>query len=429
MTSGKDGIEDISLDARIKIEARLLSQRKAVGNRSRIPVVPRDGPLAISYAQNRIWFFDKILSTPGTNNIVKAERFFGPVVIEAMEYAFESTVNRHETLRSLIVVQEGVQGVVPADHHPNLKIEQLPVISSERREEFVQSLVEEMAAHPFDLSKEPPLCAILYNFGNEEFLLIYVIHHIACDEWSIRTFQTEIRTHYEAFISGITPSLPELPVQYADFAAWQNKELAKGRWENALAYWTEHLRDAPLEVALPYTVSDCPPRLRGRAISHEFRMSPNIARSLDALGRKYEATPFMTMLAVTMAFLHRATGQEDLAIMSLTAARSRPELDGLIGYFTNNMVVRTATANNPTFEQFLGAVRERVLQSIRHQELPFDVLMRKLKADHTAGPIPFGSVMFTHRKDFKSAVHTDEIRSVAVHPKKWVANLISGCQS
>jgi thioesterase domain-containing protein/acyl carrier protein len=403
---------DGGLAARAALEARLLGKRGGLKAKGGIEPVAREGALALSPAQHRIWFFDQLVEDRSTNNIVEAERILGRLSTEALARAVDTVVARHEPLRWRFAVEAGVPRTVPAERIPALVVRHVAGTKAADRDEIARTLAGEVAARPFDLTAEAPFRAELFVFAPDDSVFVHVIHHIAGDEWSVRVLQEELAAAYAAAVEGRAPDLPALRVQYADYAAWQNAGLAEGRWAEAEAHYLRILEGAPTSLALPFAGPARADLRRGTALRSVTTLDPATVARLDALGRARGATPFMTMLAATMAFLHRAGAQEDLAISSLTAGRARPELDGLVGMFTNNVVLRTGLQQEETFAGFLDPVREQVLRAIAYQDYPFDALMRRLRP--SGGAIPFGSVMFTHRHAFPSAVGgTAESRPVA----------------
>jgi thioesterase domain-containing protein/acyl carrier protein len=405
------GHPEDDITARSALEARLLGRRSGARPRGGLDPVPRQGALALSPAQHRIWFFDRLVHDPSTNNIVQAERLRGPVSLAALAQAVDAVVARHEPLRFRFEVTEGVPRTRPAETVPALTVTRVAGTRPEDRDEIARTLADEVASRPFDLTADPPFRAEAFVFAPDDVVFVHVVHHIAADEWSVRVLQEEIAAAYAAALAGAAPELPPLRVQYADFAAWQNAGLAEGRWAGAEAHFTDLLAGAPTTVALPFAGPAPATAGHGPAIRTVAALDPAVAGRLDALGRAQGATPFMTMLAASLAFLHVAGRQEDLAVSSLTAGRARPELDGLVGMFTNNVVLRTALSPDRSFAGFLAPVRDQVLKAIAYQDYPFDVLMRRLRP--ASGTIPFGSVMFTHRHAFPPAIG-GEVTSVPV---------------
>ncbi len=411
-------VRDLDLEARTKLEAALLARRKTAPAAQSIPRAGRDGPTALSPAQQRIWFGSEALTTGAGYNVVWAERLLGPVVVEALVRAFDGTVERHETLRSLIVPIDGIPKTQLCDERPRLAIVPVDAPKGAARDSLAPSLAGAVASRPFKLQEEAPLRATLYRFDDDDFLLVYVVHHIACDEWSIRLFNSEILAHYAANVAGVRPEAPELPVQYADFAAWQNSAPEMAQWDKSLGYWMSCLEGAPGDVTLPADKPQAPGG-HGEAEECAFLLAPDISGAMDAIGRANGATPFMATLAATMAYLHLRTGLEDIAIATQIAARNRPELANLIGAFTNTIVMRTTSAGDPRFVDFMAVVRDQTIRSFSHQFLPFDVLMRKLRPHRGQGGIPFARLMFTHRHSFPSTFRGGSITSVPVqHPRE-----------
>ncbi|MCU0789980.1 MAG: condensation domain-containing protein, partial [Nitratireductor sp.] len=408
---GDSPLESSDLGKRASLETELLARRKRAMAGASIPKADPAGPVLLSPAQHRIWFSDKI-QDERIFNVVQAVRLSGKLDPASLARAFDDVVARHEPLRSVITLDEGVARLSPSPNLPRLAVEAID------READVESqivrLLDEIADPPFDLASEPPIRARLVQLGGEDFLFIVVMHHVACDEWSVRVFNAEIEAFYQAHAQGVPANVPKLRIAYSDFASWQNAELASGRWDASLDYWRAQLAGADSDFTLPAARSRAAGP-RGTLGELSFSLDPQTTNALDAIGRACGATPFMTMLAIAMATLHGRSGESDIAIATQMAGRNRPELANLIGVFTNTVVMRTRCETDPPFMEFLAGVREQVIASLSHGDCPFDMLVRSMPGLRLkGGTMPFGRIMFTHRQHFRPTLQGAGIESSPV---------------
>ncbi len=356
--------------------------------------VPRDGNLPLSFAQQRLWFLDQLMPGNSAYNIPAAVRLRGPLNLAALEQSLNEIVKRHESLRTTFAMVDGRPAQVIA---PALTIK-LPVVDLRKlpeteRETEVRRLVTEGAERPFDLSQGPLLRVALLRLGDEEYVGLLTLHHIVSDGWSTGILIREMARLYVAFFSGGSLSLPQLPIQYADFAVWQRQWLQGEVLETRLAYWKQQLTGASALLDLP---TDHPrPVLQTFRGAHQSVMLPKtLTKGLKALGRQEGVTQFMTLLAAFKALLHRYTSQEDLVVGTPIANRNRLEIEGLIGCFVNALVLRTDLSGNPCFRDLLQRVREVCLGAYGHQDLPFDRLVEELRLQRDLSRNPLFQVMF-----------------------------------
>jgi amino acid adenylation domain-containing protein len=356
--------------------------------------VPRDGNLALSFAQQRLWFIEQLAPGNSAYHIPAAIRLRGPLNLAALEQCLNQIVQRHESLRTTFAMVDGqpVQVIAPA-----LTIE-LPVVDlrnlpEAERETEVRRLVTEGAMRPFDLSQGPLVRVALLRLGDEEHVGLLTMHHIVSDGWSTGILIREIARLYVAFSSGGSLSLPELPIQYADFAHWQRQWLQGEVLETQLAYWKQQLAGAPPLLDLP---TDRPrPDLQTFRGAHQSLMLPKtLTEGFKALGRQEGVTQFMTLLAAFKVLLYRYTSQDDLIVGTPIANRNRLETEGLIGCFVNALVLRTDLSGNPCFRDLLRRVREVCLGAYAHQDLPFDRLVEELRLKRDLNRNPLFQVMF-----------------------------------
>ncbi len=353
---------------------------------------PRPQPL--SFAQERVWFLDRLQpGSPYYNNGFLA-LISGALDLARLERCLEEIVRRQEALRTSFILSDGAPAqVVAAAQAVTLPVEDLTTAPDP--EAAARALAREEAGHCFDLAAPPLFRFRLARLGPERHALILVLHHIVTDGWSMGVFLAELRELYEALGQGRAPALPELPVRYTDFAIWQRRWLRGETLERLLAYWRERLTGAPAPLDLP-TDYACGPGGDRAGARHGFLIPPELVRPLRRLAQRESATLYMVLLAAFAALLHRYTGQDDLAIGTPVAGRPRVELEPLIGCFTNTLVMRLQPTPDIIFRDFLARVRETALEAYAHQDLPFDQLVRALRPDRSAGQSPLFQVMFSY---------------------------------
>ena len=362
--------------------------------------VSRSGPLPLSFAQQRMWFLAQLEPDSPFYNTPTAVRLRGPLDVTALQRALEEIIRRHEVLRTTFTPVDGEphQRIAPTLALP-LPVEYLTALpESEREAEALRRATSE-AQRPFHLEHGPVLRATLLALGPRDHVALFTLHHIVSDGWSISVVLRELWALYDAFHEGRSSPLPELTVQYADYAAWQRKwleEAAPGEpseLERQLGWWRERLDGSPREVALPF---DRPrPAVRSHRGAHVTRELPaELLAGLHTLGRQEGATLFMVLLAAFQAVLSRAGGQEDVAVGTPVANRRHPALESLIGFFVNTLVLRTDLSGNPTFRELLGRVRDTTLGASAHQDVPFEKLVEALRPERDMGYAPLFQVLF-----------------------------------
>ncbi|MEW5928487.1 MAG: amino acid adenylation domain-containing protein, partial [Gemmatimonadota bacterium] len=361
------------------------------------PIVPlpRDGrPLPLSFAQQRLWFIDRLQPGGAAYNIPAALRIRGAPDVGALRRAFTELARRHEALRTVLVEAggEAVQVVLPPAPVPLPVLDFSGLAGESRRAEALRRAGEE-GRRPFDLSRGPLLRLALARLADEEWLLCFTMHHVVSDGWSIGVLVREIAALYGACSRGLESPLPELEVQYADYAAWQRERLTGEVLEEHLRFWREHLAGAPPLLELP---TDHPRRggLGATATGRGFTLSAETARALRGLGRREGATLFMTLLAGWQTLLARYSGQDDVVVGTPIANRPRAEVEGLIGVFVNTLALRADLRGDPAFRELLGRQREAMLGAFAHQDLPFERLVEELAPERSLAHNPLFQVMF-----------------------------------
>ncbi|HVN78384.1 MAG TPA: amino acid adenylation domain-containing protein [Terriglobia bacterium] len=360
------------------------------------PILPvhRDGPLPLSYAQQRLWFLDQLDPSSAAYNMMEAFRLRGPLQKRALEKSLEEIVRRHEALRTRFVIEKNdpVQEIGPATAFP-LHSEDLTAAAEEQRELVARRRAMEEALCPFDLATGPLMRARLMRLDAEEHVLLLTLHHIASDGWSMGVLFRELSALYSAFSQGGASPLPPLKVQYADYAMWQRKWLQGEVLQNQLAYWKQQLGGELPALELP-TDRPRPAVQTFHGSVEDMVLSKSETEGLKRLSRREGVTLFMTLLAAFQTLLHRYSGQEDIVVGTPIAGRNRPEIEGLIGFFVNTLALRTNLSGNPTFRELLARVQEVALAAFSHQELPFEILVEHLQPERDPGRNPLFQVMF-----------------------------------
>ncbi|HEX2202014.1 MAG TPA: non-ribosomal peptide synthase/polyketide synthase [Longimicrobium sp.] len=360
------------------------------------PLVPvgRDRALPLSFAQERLWFLDQMDPGSFVYNMPGAARMPFAVDAGVMERALGLIVARHESLRTTFAAgSEGpVQVIAPAGDF-RLRVVDLTHLDLEAREAEALRLASEDAQVPFDLARGPLFRAKLVRIAEDDHMLLFAMHHAVSDGWSTGVFVRELNEAYGAFAEGREPGLPELPVQYADFAAWQREWLKDDELERQLAWWRRSLRGAPPVLELP---TDRPrPPVQTFAGSHvSFVLPPALAERLSGLAREEGATLFMVLMGAFQLFLSRYAGQDDVVVGTPIAGRTRTEVEELIGFFANTLALRGDLSGDPSFRAHLRSVRETTLGAYAHQDVPFEKLVDALGVERNLSVSPLFQALF-----------------------------------
>ncbi|HEX8906787.1 MAG TPA: condensation domain-containing protein, partial [Longimicrobiaceae bacterium] len=392
------------------LREKMVRAREPEGIRPR----EHDGPAPVSFAQQRFWLIEQVDPGNPVYIVPLALRLSGRLDVPAMERALGEIVRRHGTLRTTFAEAGGatVQVVAPFDGF-TLPVEDLSALPEEEREAEVQRLAAEDAARPFDLGAGPILRARVLRLGDDDAVLLACMHHIVGDAWSNTVFFREMSALYTAFRKGEESPLAPLPVQYADYAAWQREQMQGRGLERQLEWWKERLAGAPPVLELP---TDRPrPAVRTqRGATVPFELPREFQERLQALANADGATLFMVFLAAWQVLLSKYAGVEDVVVGSPIAGRNRAEVEGLIGLFINTLVLRTSLAGDPTFRELLGRVREATLGAFEHQEVPFEHLVAEIAPERTLAHSPLVQVTFTLQNVDPSRVGLPGVRAQAV---------------
>lgn len=387
----------VTAEDRALIDAILRKEGVAPPKADRILPRGNHGPAPLSFAQQRLWFFDQFEPGNVIYNLITKVLFEGDLNIQALEKGFNEIVKRHEALRTVFDFKEGqpVQ-IVKLDQPISINLIDLTHLPEKEQEDRTEDIFQAEAKRPFDLKNGPLLRTTLLQLRKDKHLLLLAVHHIVSDAWSVGVLVHELGELYAALATGRMASLPALPIQYADFSVWQRQWLQGAVLEQQLEYWRKQLDASALVLELP---ADRPrPALQtysGSSIA--FSIPQDLTEPLKALTRSEKATLFMTLLAAFKVLLHRYTGQDDITVGTPIANRQRQEIEHLIGFFTNTLALRTYLSGNPGFRELLQRVRETALDAYAHQDLPFEHLVEQLHPQRTLSHSPLVQVMLVLR--------------------------------
>ncbi len=370
------------------------------------PLVPvaREGRLPLSYAQERLWFIDRLAGGTGIYNVPLAVRFHGSLDLGALDRAFRRVFERHEVLRTCFAEEGGVPYQVILPRMPfRVPVVDLAQPAQADADDLAGRLRSRDAGAPFDLLRGPMLRATVLRLGAEEHELLLTQHHLVTDVVAMGLLIDQVGVFYRAEVLGEPVALPELPVQYTDFAVWQRSWLESGELARQLAWWRQRLEGAPTEVDLP-TDRPRPPLTSGRGDTR-YRMLPEaLSERIHELSRRRALTPFMTLTTLWAALLGRLSGQRDLLVGTPVANRSRRELEGLIGFLLNTVVLRADLGGDPTVAETFERMRQVSLEAYTYQDLPFERLIDGLELPRVMDRAPLvQSVVTVRRTDFSTA--------------------------
>jgi amino acid adenylation domain-containing protein len=384
---------ELSAAKKALLEKRLRGELGATHEVQRIPRRSEYGPAPLSFAQERLWFLEQLAPGKSIYNYADTYRYDFPLEVDVLERSLNEIVRRHESLRTTFKALDGepVQVIAPALKLP-LRVLDLRALSEPEGEAEARRLSTEESQLPFDLSKGPLVRTLLIRMGESNYIFVLTMHHIISDGWSMSVFWNELSTLWDAFANGEPCPLPELPVQYADFSVWQRDWLQGEVLEKQLGYWKKQLADLPL-LQLP-TDRPRPTVQTFRGATYRVTLASTLVAALKALSQREGATLFMTLLAAFQTLLLRYTCQDDIVVGSYIAGRSRAELEGLIGFFINTLVLRTNLAGNPRFRDLLRRVRGVALEAYSHQDVPFAKLVKELQPERDLSRNPLFQVVF-----------------------------------
>ncbi|MBE9224382.1 amino acid adenylation domain-containing protein [Phormidium sp. LEGE 05292] len=356
--------------------------------------ISRQQSLPLSFAQQRLWFIDKLEAENCPYNVPIFWQLSGDLQIPVLEQAIREIVQRHEVLRTTFSVIDGapIQVIHPTVKLPIQVLDWRELTATDQLKKAQQLAIVEFQ-QPFDLSNPPLLRVKLLQLNDKSHLLLIVIHHIVCDGWSMEIFRRELFSLYNAFGAGKPSPLPPLSLQYADFAYWQREWLKGEILQTQLNYWRQQLADVPPLLELP-TDRSRPSVQSFRGRSEFLTINPNLTQKLKRLSQESGTTLFMTLLAVFTILLSRYSRQSDIVVGSAIANRNRKEIEPLIGFFVNTLALRINLQGNPTFLELLAKVKQVTVDAYEHQDLPFEKLVDELGLERSLAHHPLFQVAF-----------------------------------
>ncbi|HEX6862469.1 MAG TPA: condensation domain-containing protein, partial [Thermoanaerobaculia bacterium] len=374
----------------------------------------------LSFAQERLWLFERMDPESTVFNMPLAARFRGALDVPALERTLEEVVRRHEVLRTTFPELAGrpVQRIAPPGAIP------LPLVDlgglGEGMGIEARRLAQEHGLRPFDLQRQPPLRTLLLCTGHEQHELLATLHHIAADGWSLEVLVRELGVLYRAFARGEPSPLPDLPLQYADWAVWQRRWLEGEGLESLRSAWRRLLEGVPTVLELP---TDRPrSAVQGhRGTVRSVSLDGDLAQALEALGRQEGCTVYMTLLAAFQVLIGSLSRQDDFLIGTPVAGRSRGETEGMIGFFVNMLALRARLGDRPTFRQLLARVRETTLAAWAHQEMPFDELVRDLRPERDPSRAPLLQVVLAEQESPAWDLDLPQVAAELLPPAEAVA--------
>ncbi|MDB9422048.1 condensation domain-containing protein, partial [Microcystis aeruginosa CS-563/04] len=374
-----------------------LKAAKIPTNTVDLEIVPvsRDQDLPLSFAQQRLWFLQQLSPDSHSYNLLDALRLEGNLNLLALEQSLSELIRRHEILRTTFPMVEGqpIQRIAPPSP-VSLPLEDLQNLSKNEQTERLQEIAIAFSLKTFDLAKESLVQFKLLKLGSQEYVLLLKMHHIIYDGWSLSIFFGELSQLYAAFVRGLPSPLPELSIQYADFAVWQRQWLTGEVLERQLNYWQKQLQDAPTILELP-TDYPRPPIPSFRGDGQVFRLNQDLTQCLKRLSQESGATLFMTLLAAFFVLISRYSGQLDVLVGSPIANRNSSAIEKLMGFFANTLALRGDLGGNTSFLELLERVKQTTLSAYAHQDLPFEMLVEKLQLNRDLSHNPLIQVMFS----------------------------------
>ncbi|MBV1880989.1 MAG: amino acid adenylation domain-containing protein [Pseudomonadales bacterium] len=393
-----DRIANLSPEKREALLKQLKKQKTESGRASRnqsIGVIPRNSDYyALSFAQQRLWFLDQFESDSASYNISAALRLDGHLDVEALRCVFASIVERHEALRTSFVTLDGkAQQIIHSPEDWQLPITELSDLSEKAQQQELDNAIALEAQLPFDLAQCPLMRTQLLKLNDTQHVLLVTMHHIVSDGWSLGVLVKEVGHLYQSLVLQQPDALPELPIQYLDFAHWQRSWLQGDILEKQLAYWRHQLADVPvLEIPTDFIR---PPKLGTRGAHLPAHYDSSIAAGLHDLSRRKGVTLYTTLLAAFGVLMHRYSRQDDFCVGTPIANRTRAELEPLIGCFVNSLAMRLDMSDDPSFETLLQQVKNTTLQAYSHQELPFERLVDELNVSRVMSHSPLFQTLFS----------------------------------
>ena len=400
--------ESQATDAKAEVIRLLLEKERREGRRiSRYPGLTQNGCLVAptSWAQQRLWFIEQLEGAGAAYFIPTGFRLYGQLDVDALRAALDGLVQRHAVLRTVFenLGGEPRQRISNSGALPLLQFD-LSALARSEREAAVKYHQEQEVQQRFDLARGPLIRGRLLRLDEREHVLLITMHHIVSDGWSMAVFSQELSALYNAHLEGRENPLPELPIQYSDYAQWQRNEFRGTRYEQQLHYWSDRLRDAPGQLTVP-TDRARPPVQSYRGANIDVRFDELLSGRLRAFARHHLVTLFMVLYAGFATLLARLSGQQDIVIGTPTANRLRPEIEGLIGFFVNTLALRVGFRPDTTVTELLQSVKATTLGAYQHQDMPFEKIVEALQPERSLSQHPLFQAMLVLQNAPHSELH------------------------
>lgn len=392
---------------------------------SSIQPISREQVIPLSYGQQRLWFLEKMALSSNAYNVPLTIHLIGKLDYVALQKSLNQIIDRHETLRTTFSEIKGTPvQIIKSPFKLQLPIKDLTQLTSSDQTTQIQQLLQQENEETFNLEVDPPIRALLFQLGTAEHILQITLHHIASDGWSLTVLPKELSIIYTATLQNQPSPLPELPIQYADFAVWQKKYLKGETIENQLNYWKQKLRDLR-QLQLP-TDHPRPPVQTFNGAGIPINIPADLTSKLRKLTQKQGATLFITLLAAFKVLLYRYSGQESIAVGSPIANRNRSEIEGLIGFFVNSLIMHTDMGGKPSFTEVLNRVKQTSLEAYSHQDIPFEKLVEELQPERSLSQNPLFQVMFVVQQEeiLKPSLNMPNLE-VELGWDRWMGDLIT----
>lgn len=413
-------LAQLSPELRAQLMEQVKGRAAAPSLQAILPVAREGETFPLSFAQQRLWFIEQMEPGNAAYLIATAIRLEGPIQVALLEQSFTHLLRRHESLRTTFHLQQGqpVQVIHPAASFaiPLVDLRSLP---GAERELAGEQVMKWEAQLPFSLEQGPLLRARLCQLGDQTYILMLTMHHIIADGWSMSILVQEVTAHYGYLLQGRSPALPDLPIQYVDYALWQRRTLQGDVLQKQLEYWRTRLADAPV-LELPADHPRPARRTYRGALASSF-LPGELARALRQVSQQEHATLMMTLLAAFGILLARYSNQQDLVVGMPIANRVRPEVEHLIGLFLNTLALRLDLSGDPSFLQVLRRVRETSLSADARQDLPFEKLVEELQPQRSLSHAPFFQVMFIPQNQPAAPFDLPGLRIQSLRPDRQAA--------
>ncbi len=379
-------------------------------------ILPRENNenIPLSFAQERLWFLDQLEPNSPFYNIPEFYRIKGDIDLNVLEVAFNKIVERHESLRTYFISKDGIPSQVIVDElKAKFEIIDLIKYSNEDQELKIKRIIKKESKEPISINELPLFRIKILILDKGEYIIALNIHHIISDAWSSKVMVSELGVFYETLIKGITPPIPELSIQYADYSIWQRDWLKDEVLDKHIDYWKNKLNSLPSLLELPI---DYPrPKVQtfnGDFVSFEF--DKDLVKSIIKLSKEESSTTFMLLLAVFKLFLYKLSGQKDICVGTPNANRNRKEIESLIGFFVNTLALRTDCSGNPKFNEFLKRIKETTLSAYAHQDLPFETIVDVVNPERNLSHSPIFQVMFVHQNASETSTSNSANKGSAI---------------